>query len=88
MRRTHTRKTRKGFPADLKNLKLTREEIRTRQDGNLVATVWRDKHDVYFLSTNSNPNKEIHAQMQGRRRVPVPPEQRVKPEVVSIYNAR
>ena len=82
-----TRKNRKGFPADLKNLKLTQGEIRTRQDGNLVATVWRDKRDVYFLSTNSNPNKEIHAQMQGRRRVPVPHEQRVKPEVVSIYNA-
>ena len=48
---------RQGWPADLgklaeKNMK--KGEVKYRQDGNLLATVWKDKRVVCLLSTNSD----------------------------------
>jgi hypothetical protein len=51
---------RRGFPDDLKRLKMRRGESRIRQKGNLIATVWQDKKQVAFLSTlSSNPNEQV-----------------------------
>ena len=80
---------RRDFPADLKRAKLVRGEIRTRQCGNLVATMWRDKRVVSLLSTNTPPEAEIHAEQQivrGRRKQVVPAEAMKKPDVVAVYN--
>ena len=83
------RTNRKNFPEDLKKLKLVQGEVRTHQDGNLVATVWRDKREVSLFSTNVSPQPEIHAedQQEGRKvkRV-VPNDMRKKPEVIGVYN--
>ena len=83
------RANRKGFPQDLKKLKLVAGEVRTPQDGNLVATVWRDKREVSFLSTNVQLQVPIHAVQQnaGRLKRIVPEEMLVKPEVVAVYNS-
>ena len=83
------RTNRREFPADLKRQKLVVGEIRTRQCGNLVATMWKDKHVVSLLSTNTPPEPEIHAVQQvvrGRRKRVVPAEAMKKPDVVPIYN--
>ena len=80
---------RRDFPADLKRAKLVRGEIRTRQCGNLVATMWRDKRVVSLLSTNTPPEAEIHAEQQivrGRRKQVVPADSMKKPDVVAVYN--
>ena len=58
------RQKRKDFPADLMRMKLVAGEVRTRQSGNLVATMWRDKRDVSLLSTSTPPEPEIHAVQQ------------------------
>ena len=54
---------RKDFPKELaannpqvKCLKQTKSLFRRRED--LVATVWKDKRFVHFLSTQSNPTGE------------------------------
>lgn len=54
------RMNRRGFPDDLKRLKMRRGESRIRQKGNLIAAVWQDKKQVAFLSTlSSNPNEQV-----------------------------
>ena len=84
------RTNRKDFPADLKRIKLIRGEVRTRQSGNLVATMWRDKRVVSLLSSNTPPEPEIHAVQQvvrGRRKRVVPEEHMKKPDVITVYNS-
>ena len=84
------RQNRKDFPADLKWMKLIAGEVRTRQSGNLVATMWRDKRVVSLLSTNTPPEPEIHAVQQvvrGQRKRVVPVESIKKPDVVVVYNS-
>ena len=69
------RTNRRDFPADLKRMKLVCGEVRTRQSGNLVTTMWRDKRAVSLLSTNTAPEAEIYAVQQverGRRKRVVP----------------
>ena len=82
---------RRDLPADLKRIKLVGGEIRTRQSGNLVVTLWRDKRVVSMLSTNVQPETEIHAvqqrNMRGRMKRVVPDDAKKKPEVVSVYNS-
>lgn len=61
----------------------------THQSGDLVATMWRDKHVVSLLSTNTSPEPEIHAIQQvaqGRRKWVVPADAMKKPDVVNVYN--
>ena len=51
------RVNREGWPADLRKAqmkKMKKGEVHFRQDGNLVATVWRDKRAVAVLSTNAD----------------------------------
>jgi len=84
------RQNRKDFPGDLKQMKLVAGEVRTRQSGNLVATMWRDKHVVSLLSTNAPPEPEIHTVqqvVQGWRKQVVPAESMKKPDVVVVYNS-
>ena len=69
--------------------KLVRGEIRTRQCGNLVATMWKDKRVVSLLSTNTRPEAEIHAEQEivrGRRKRVARAASMKKPEVVTVYN--
>ena len=83
------RTNRKDYPSDLRRMKLVRGEVRTRQIGNLVATMWRDKRVVSLLSTNTSPEPEIHAIRQvvrGRRKRVVPADAMKKPDVVDVYN--
>ena len=68
---SRTSSRRKDYPSDLRRMKLVRGEVRTRQIGNLVATMWRDKRVVSLLSTNTSPEPEIHTIRQvvrGRRK--------------------
>ena len=54
------RTNRRGFPDDLKRLKMRRVESRIRRKGNLIAAGWQDKKQVAFLSTlSSNPNEQV-----------------------------
>jgi hypothetical protein len=46
---------RKGMPESLKNAKLKNRELITMQKGNLCAWVWKDKKNVFYLSTNCDP---------------------------------
>ena len=83
------RTNRKDYPSDLRRMKLVRGEVRTRQIGNLVATMWRDKCVVSLLSTNTSPEPEIHAIRQvvrRRRKRVVPADAMKKPDVVDVYN--
>jgi hypothetical protein len=44
------------MPETLKNAKLkNRGELITMQKGNLYAWVWKDKKNVFYLSTNCDP---------------------------------
>ena len=43
------RQYRKDFPADLQQMKLVAGKVRTRQSGNLVATIYELFH-IYFTS--------------------------------------
>ena len=82
------RHNRKLFPADLKNIKLKRGEIRTRQNENLVCLTWQDKRLVTILSTNVDPQPELFGPLDERtaKRKAVPENLRVKPAVISFYN--
>ena len=82
------RHSRKLFPADLKNIKLKRGEIRARQNGNLVCLTWQDKRLVTILSTNVDPQPEVFGPLDERtaKRKAVPENLRVKPAVISFYN--
>lgn len=61
---------RRGFPDDLKGkLRLQRGESRTRQKGNLTASVWQDKKPVAFLSTLSDPRLQVPVTRQHGRNV-------------------
>ncbi|CAC5408617.1 unnamed protein product [Mytilus coruscus] len=49
---------RRGMPEAIKGAKLKeRGETLTMQKGNLVATAWKDKKIVTYLSTNSDPTQ-------------------------------
>ncbi|XP_068723649.1 piggyBac transposable element-derived protein 4-like [Montipora capricornis] len=79
---------RRDLPADLKRMKLVSGEIRTRQSGNLVVTLWRDKRVVSMLSTNVPPENEIHAvqqrNMRGRMKRVVPDDAKQKPMFTTL----
>ena len=49
------RQTRRGFPTDLRNLRLVQGEGVFRQHNSLTAVVWQDKRPVHVLSTLSQP---------------------------------
>lgn len=52
------RMNRRGMPEAIKGLKLKeRGETVALQKGNLVATAWKDKKVVTYLSTNSDPTQ-------------------------------
>jgi hypothetical protein len=56
------RRDRKDFPVELKDKmavkKLRRGESIFRQKANVVASIWKDKKPVAFISTQCNPNGE------------------------------
>ena len=77
------RPSRRGFPDDLKHLKLTRGDIVYRQRANLVATVWKDKREVVVLSTMTPPQATTTVE----RRQPDSSILEVQcPEPVTTYN--
>ena len=80
---------RRAFPSDLNREKLVRGEIRTRQCGNLVPAMWKDKRVVSLLFTNTPSEAEIHGEREivcGRRKRVVPADLMKKPDVVTVYN--
>ena len=56
------RTNREGWPKDLRaapcGKKMKTGEVIFRQDGNLVATLWKDKRPVAVLSTNCTPSMD------------------------------
>ena len=60
------RQTRREFPADLRNVSLTRGEGVFRQCNSLTALVWQDKRPVQVLSMLSQPGET--AQVSRRER--------------------
>lgn len=56
------RSNRKGLPEEFKkpkSLKMKAGEFKQMQRGDITATVWHDKRDVYVLSTNCNPLETV-----------------------------
>ncbi|XP_023234619.1 piggyBac transposable element-derived protein 4-like [Centruroides sculpturatus] len=52
-------KTRKGLPTALKEAKLKKEEQTFRRKNNILAIRWKDKRDVYMISTrHASSSKE------------------------------
>ncbi|XP_062606783.1 piggyBac transposable element-derived protein 4-like [Saccostrea cucullata] len=77
------RMNRRGFPDDLKGrLRLQRGQSQTRQKGNLTASVWQDKKPVAFLSTLSDPRRQVPVTRQhGRQEL-----QMTQPHAANEYN--
>ena len=63
----------------MKAAKLSRGEVRVRQNDNLVVTLWKDKKDVIVLSSNCDPAEQVVA-VRGQQL------ESLKPEVVRLYN--
>ena len=77
------RMDRRGFPADLKGLRLNRGEFDFRQKGGVVATVWRDKKDVSIISTltSGTETTTVERRQKDGTKVTVP-----CPQAVATYN--
>ena len=61
-----TRPNRKGFPAPLKNAKLSRGESLVMQKSGITACSWQDKKKVNFFTTNCQPNGQGTVQRRSR----------------------
>ena len=68
------------MPSDFgpKKLKLTKGDIRVRTRGNMTASAWKDRRDVYML-TNKDPPPEERKFCDDSKRA-------VKPQIVARYN--
>ncbi|KAK7105748.1 piggyBac transposable element-derived protein 4-like [Littorina saxatilis] len=78
------RLNRQGWPKELSSAvakKMKPGDIHFRQDGNMVATLWKDKRPVAVLSTNAQSAMGKHERRApgGRKEVSVP-------EPVLVYN--
>jgi hypothetical protein len=72
------------MPETLKNAKLkNRGELITMQKGNLYAWVWKDKKNVFYLSTNCDPTT---ANTVRRRRKDGTLKDVTCPSVATVYN--
>ena len=79
------RLNRAGWPKELGSAvakKLKPGDVLFQQDGNMVATLWKDKRPVAILSTNAEAamGKQERKAPGGKREVPVP-------EPVLVYNS-
>ena len=79
------RLNRAGWPKELGSAvtkKLKPGDVLFQQDGNMVATLWKDKRPVAILSTNAEAamGKQERKASGGEREVPVP-------EPVLVYNS-
>ena len=73
------RLNRRGLPASVKNVKLRQKgDMKKRQKGNMLITIWKDKRQVALLSTNQQPTDNLHRPRHG---APV-----LKPDAISSYN--
>lgn len=71
-------KNRKGMPAALKQPNLQKGEHLFRRKGNLLALCWRDKREVYMLSTRHSADMVTYVDKRGR--------EKRKPACVINYN--
>ena len=70
------KKNRQKMPRDLSDQPLDRGQMDYRRRGNVVALRWRDKKDVFMLSTMHRPQlQHTHGQY----------EEKDKPETVIEY---
>lgn len=70
------RKNRKHMPKDLCNVKLKRGEYAIRSCNRILAIKWKDKRDVYIMSTK---HETVEMTIQGSNRPP-------KPNCITVYN--
>lgn len=78
------RLNRKGMPEAIKQAKLKkRGENLVMQKGELVATAWKDKKIVTYLSTNCDPTEKTHVQ---RRKKDGSMENVAARQVTDLYN--
>ena len=78
------RLNRLGWPAELnaaKAKKMRPGDVHFRQDGNMVATLWKDKRPVAVLSTNSQAKMG-----KKERKIPGGKKEVAIPETVLAYN--
>lgn len=74
------RKNRRGLPLAVTNAKLKKGEIVFRRKNQLLALKWKDKRDVYILSSLHKANNLISNKVDHRG------EKIIKPEAVFLYN--
>lgn len=74
---------RSDFPKELRGLRLQRGEFEYRQQGDVVATVWRDKRDVVMISSmhTATTTTTVERTQNDGSRVNV-----TCPQAVSTYN--
>jgi hypothetical protein len=66
------RANRVGMPRDLTTGTLKKGDVDYRRQGSLVACRWKDKKDVYTLSTMHKPNLQLVQARYELKRKPVP----------------
>lgn len=75
------RTNRKHWPVEFRKIVLANGEVRFRQSGNLLATVWKDKRQIALVSTNSSATTDTV-----QRRAKGGPIEKTIPNAVSNYN--
>ena len=78
------RRDRRGIPVCIRNVKLTRGQVRSRRDDGVLALKWRDKRDVLMLSTYHNSSMVVKSRRSRAAEGGV--EDIEKPLVVEDYN--
>ena len=76
------RPQRRGFPAELMQSRLTRGQSAVKQRGNLMALVWKDRRNIAFISTCSQPDEFGRCE----RRTPQGIIEIQRPQLVEQYN--
>ncbi|XP_046400221.1 piggyBac transposable element-derived protein 4-like [Ischnura elegans] len=75
-----TQKNRRGMPSALRNPQLSRGEQVYRRKGNVLVLCWKDKRDVYIISTRHTSEMVTYSDRRGN--------QRTKPAAVVNYNKK
>lgn len=73
-------KIRRGMPKEIINGSLQRGEMTHRRSGNILALRWKDKRDVYMISTRHRAEMVEYVDRRGR--------QQRKPAAVVNYNKK
>jgi hypothetical protein len=81
------RSNRRNMPKDLVNIKLKKGEVATQSSRGLLALKWKDKKDVYFLSSkHKNANMTDTGKKQRKKKGGEQEENVIKPKCILEYN--